>query len=372
MTQGMTIPFLDLRAQFAEIREEIFEAVHRVVESQEFILGEEVECFEKEFSSYIGITCAVGLASGTDALALTLRALELRPGDEVITTPYTFFSTISSIVLAGGRPVFVDIDPQTFNIDPERIEQAITERTRTILPVHLFGQCADMKPILELARSRGIFVLEDAAQAAGAACMGKKAGALGDAAAFSFYPSKNLGAFGDAGMMLTAREDIWKKVQELRVHGSRYSSDYSALGINSRLDALQAAVLRVKLKHLDHWVKARREKAENYHKMFLDSPVQTPAVSDRCEHAFYCYVIRVPNRDELASHLKEKGIGCAVYYPVPLHQMSCFSEFSPQKGSLKEAEKSSRESLAIPIYPELTLSQQEHVASAIIDFLEKK
>jgi dTDP-4-amino-4,6-dideoxygalactose transaminase len=371
MTENNQVPFLDLKAQFAGIREELLGALLRVVESQDFILGPEVEAFEKELADYIGVRYAVGVASGTDALILTLRSLGLRPGDEVITTPYTFFSTVSAIVLAGGEPVFVDIDPQTFNLDPEKIKDVISERTRAIVAVHLFGQCADMRPVLDIARQRGLFVLEDAAQAMGAVYQGKRAGSIGDAGALSFYPSKTLGAFGDAGMVVTNQEDLFRKIQELRVHGSRYAEDYHALGVNSRLDSIQAAVLRVKLRHLDNWVAARREIARTYDQLFHESAVKTPKVSDRCEHAFYSYVVRVKKRDELVSHLKGKGIGCAVYYPVPLHRMSCFSAFAPEAG-LPEAEKAAGECLTLPIYPEMPRLHLERVASVILEFLQGK
>ncbi len=369
MTEDNQIPFLDLKAQFAGIREELLGALHRVVESQNFILGPEVEAFEDELADYIGTRYAVGVASGTDALILTLRSLGLRPGDEVITTPYTFFSTVSAIVLAGGKPVFADIVPQTFNLDPEKIKDVISERTRAILPVHLFGQCADMKPILDIARQRGLFVLEDAAQAMGAGYQGRKAGAIGDAGALSFYPSKILGAFGDAGMVVTDQEETFRKIHQLRIHGSRYAKDYNTLGVNSRLDSIQAAVLRVKLRYLKNWISARQEIARTYDQLFHESPVKTPKVSDQCEHVFNSYVVRVKRRDELVSHLKGKGIGCAVYYPVPLYLMSCFSAFAPFAG-LPEAEKAAGECLALPIYPEMTRSQLERVASAVLEFLE--
>ncbi len=368
MTMIDPIPFLDLKAQFKDIGEDVLRALHRVVESQHFILGPEVDAFELEFAKYVGAEHGVGVASGTDALILTLKSLELKQEDEVITTPYTFFSTVSSIVLAGARPVFVDIDPRTFNLDPERLNNTITGRTRAILPVHLFGQCADMDPIMELARNRGLFVLEDAAQASGAEYNGGKAGSFGDAAAFSFYPSKTIGAFGDAGMVVTDSRDIWQKLQQLRVHGARYAQDYTTLGVNSRLDEIQAAILRVKLKSLDRWIEARGEIAKAYDRAFSGSPVRTPEVHPKCGHAFNSYVVRVEKRDELVNYLKREGIGCAVYYPVPLHLMSCFSAFAPADG-LPEAERAAKESLALPIYPEMTPSQVERVASTIMKFL---
>lgn len=371
MITRKTIPLLDLKAQWAEIREEVVPAVLAVLDSQQFILGPEVEALEQEVANYLGARSAIAVASGTDALLLALRALEVGPGDEVITTAYSFFSTASTSALLGARPVFVDIDPATFDLDPDRIEKRITERTRAIIPVHLFGQPANMDPILELARIYRLPVIEDAAQAIGARYRGKAAGTLGDAGCLSFYPSKNLGGMGDAGMILTNREEVAKAVRELRVHGASREYHHRRVGYNSRLDALQAAALRVKLKHLDRWTAARRRHAEQYDRFFAGSPVRAPAKAEGCEHVYNNYVIRVRRRDELLARLREQGIGAAVYYPVPLHRLECFAPLVPEGLSLPEAERASRETIAIPVYPELSEEDVSRVASIILDFCRR-
>ena len=372
MPAARLIPLLDLKAQWAGLREEVVPALLQVLDSQRFILGPEVEALEQELAGYLGATQAVAVASGTDALLLALRALGVGPGDEVITTAYSFFASASTAALLGARPVFVDIDPDTYNLNPALIEAAITARTKAIVPVHLFGQPAAMTPILELGRSHGLAVVEDAAQAIGARCQGVAAGTLGDAGCLSFYPSKNLGAFGDGGMVLTGREDLARAVRELRVHGAAAEYHHRQVGYNSRLDALQAAGLRIKLRHLERWTQARRRHADQYNTLFADTPVLAPRVLPGVEHVYNNYVIRVPRRDELMAHLREQGIGAAVYYPVPLHRLECFAPLVPEGLSLPEAELASRETLAIPVYPELTEEEIERVASVILLFYRDK
>jgi dTDP-4-amino-4,6-dideoxygalactose transaminase len=362
------IPLLDLKAQWEEIREEVVPALLQVLDSQRFILGPEVEALERELAGYLGGNFAVAVASGTDALLLALRAVGVGPGHEVITTAYSFFASASTAVLLGARPVFVDIDPGTYNLNPDLIEEAINERTKAIVPVHLFGQPAEMTPILELGRRYGVAVVEDTAQAIGARYRGVAAGTLGDAGCFSFYPSKNLGGLGDGGMVLTAREDLAWTLRELRVHGASQEYHHRRVGYNSRLDALQAAALRVKLRHLDRWTQARRRHAEQYNRLFTDTAVVPPWVIPEVEPVYNNYVIRVSRRDELVAHLREQGIGAAVYYPVPLHRLECFAPLVPEGLLLPEAERASRETLAIPVYPELTDEDVERVAAVILEF----
>lgn len=364
------IPLLDLKAQWAEIRSEVVPAVLAVLDSQQFILGPEVEALEREIAAYLGARFAIAVASGTDALLLALRGLKIGPGDEVITTAYSFFSTASTSVLLGARPVFVDIDPVTYNLDPGQIERNITSRTRAVIPVHLFGRPAELAPILEIARAYGLAVIEDAAQAIGARYQGAAVGTLGDAGCLSFYPSKNLGGFGDGGMILTNREDLAKAVRELRVHGASVEYHHRQIGYNSRLDALQAAVLRVKLRHLDRWTHARRRHAEQYHRLLQGSPVLTPTPVADGDHVYHHYVIRVNRRDELLAYLRERGIGAAVYYPVPLHRLECFGPLVPEGLSLPEAEGAARETLAIPVYPELSEEDISRVAETILQWAE--
>ena len=370
MKAARPIPLLDLKAQWAEIREEVVPALLEILDSQRFILGPEVEALEKELAGYLGASHAIAVASGTDALLLALRAAGVGPGDEVITSAYSFFASASTAALLGGRPVFVDIDPGTYNLNPELIEAAINERTKAIVPVHLFGQPAEMTPILEVARRYRIAVVEDAAQAIGARYRGSAAGTLGDAGCLSFYPSKNLGGFGDGGLVLTGREDLARAVRELRVHGAGQEYHHRRVGYNSRLDALQAAGLRIKLKHLDRWTHARRRHADQYNRLFTDTPVVPPRVIPEVEPVYNNYVIRAPRRDELLAHLREQGIGAAVYYPIPLHRLECFAPLLPEGLSLPEAERASRETLAIPVYPELTDEEIERVASVILRFYQ--
>ncbi len=367
----LRVPLLDLKAQYAGIRSEIIETIGRVCESQSFILGPEVVALEEEVASYCGVRFAVGVSSGTDALLAALMAIGLKAGDEVITTPYSFFATAGVVARLGAQAVFVDIEPDSFNIDASAVAARITPRTRAILPVHLFGRCADLDPLLEAAEGRGIFVIEDAAQAIGARdSRGRQAGTVGAIGCLSFFPSKNLGAFGDGGMVVTGDADLAEKLRVLRVHGSKPKYYHRIVGGNFRLDALQAAVLRVKLKYLDEWTAARRRNAARYRELFdedgLPSEVTLPV--DTAGHIYNQFVIRVQNRDALRAHLREGRIETEIYYPVPLHLQECFQYLGYRKGEFPEAEGAAEESLALPIYPELTEEQQRYTVEVIRDF----
>jgi dTDP-4-amino-4,6-dideoxygalactose transaminase len=371
----VSVPALNLREQYDSIRDEIEPVVRRVIESQMFVMGSEVKELEIELARYCNVKFGVGCASGTDALLLPLMALGIGPGDEVITSPYTFFATAGSIWRTGAKPVFVDIEPDTYNIDPTRIEAAITPRTRMIIPVHLYGQTADLNPIANLAGKHGLFILEDAAQAIGSAYQGKLAGGLGDAAAFSFYPSKNLGAFGDGGLMTTNDPDLARCLARLRVHGMEPKYHHHEVGLNSRLDALQAAVLRVKLKHLGAWTTKRREVAARYLALFDESGiehVQLPVERPGCFHVYNQYVIRVPGavRDPLREYLSSRQIGTEIYYPIPLHLQRCFATLGHKRGDFPNSETAADETIALPMYPELTEEQQRFVVGSIGQFLE--
>jgi dTDP-4-amino-4,6-dideoxygalactose transaminase len=374
--KSVAVPALNLKAQYESIREEIEPAVLRLFESQMFVMGPEVEKLEAELAEYCGAARGVGCASGTDALLLPLMARGIGPGDEVITSPYSFFATAGSIWRTGARPVFVDIEPDSFNIDPSRIEAAITPRTRVIIPVHLYGQTADMDPIREIARKHGVLVLEDAAQAIGAAYKGKRAGSLGDVAALSFYPSKNLGGFGDGGMIVTDDPVLGRSTARLRVHGMEPKYYHHDIGINSRLDAIQAAVLRVKLRHLDVWTLKRREVAARYESLFevhgLTDLIGLPRQREGFFHVFNQYVIRVPGplRDPLRDFLSARQIGTEIYYPVPLHLQPCFSLLGHKPGDFPMAESAARETLALPVYPELSDEQQRFVVGSIHQYLD--
>lgn len=370
----MRVPLLDLQAQYATIRDEIRPVIERVIESQQFILGAEVEAFEQEIAAYCGAKYAVGVSSGTDALLLALMAAGIGEGDEVITTPYSFIATATAISRVGAIPVFVDIDPVTYNMDPAAIEDEITNSTKAIIPVHLFGQCANMKPILDLAKQYKILVIEDAAQAIGAECVvsGKKpvkAGMMGDFGCFSFFPSKNLGGFGDGGLVTTNDEALATRVKQLRQHGGADKYRNTMIGINGRLDALQAAVLRVKLAHLDSWSAARREHADDYTKALQHvAGVQTPVTAAGNVHIYNQYSLRVQKRDELQAALNQQEIGNAIYYPIPLHLQECYRELKYQEGDFPAAEQAAKEAIALPVYPELTKAQQDHVIETIQAF----
>jgi dTDP-4-amino-4,6-dideoxygalactose transaminase len=371
----MQVPLLDLKEQNAVLRPEIEAALGRVLDTNAFILGNEVSALECELAGYCGTKYAIGCASGSDALLLAMMAYDTRPGDEVITTPYSFFATVSAITRTGATPVFVDIDPKTYNIDVSQIEGKITERTKAIQPVHLYGQCADMAALREVAGKRGIPLIEDAAQAIGAEENGIRAGALGEIGCFSFYPSKNLGGMGDGGFMTTDDDERAAKLLALRVHGSKERYFHKWVGLNSRLDGFQAAVLRVKLPHLDEWSDARKANADRYRTLFsnagLDGRVTLPYERENCRHIYNQFVIRISNdRDGLRNFLTEKGIGTDIYYPVPLHMQECFAYLGGKKGDLPESEKAADETLALPIFPELKAEQQEYVVAAIKDYFE--
>jgi dTDP-4-amino-4,6-dideoxygalactose transaminase len=366
------LPFLDLRAQFDSMREEIMDAVSKTMRSQRFILGPEVEALESEIAEYIGCRYAVACASGSDALLLALMALGVGPGDEVITTPFTFVATAGSIARLGAKPVFVDIDPGTYNLDPSGLAEAVSDKTRAIIPVHLYGLPAPMAPILEVAARYNLAVVEDAAQAMGAECNAVKVGNLGTFGCFSFFPSKNLGGAGDGGMMTVNSPELADRLRLLRVHGSRHKYHSELLGLNSRLDALQAAILRVKLRHLETWTEGRRENADRYRSMFrkqgLDTHVILPTQPEGLRHVYNQFVVRLLARDEVQQHLLCKGIPTEIYYPEPLHVQPAFNYLGYKLGDFPHAEEASRQVLALPIYPELTEAQQTMVVDAVAQY----
>lgn len=367
----MNVPLLDLVAQHRTIRDEVMAEVTRVFDRQQFIMGAEVEEFERAIGDYCRAKHAIGCASGSDALLLALIALGVGAGDEVITTAYTFFATSSAIARIGARPVYVDISSDDFNIDVGLLERAVTSKTKAILPVHLYGQCARMESISEIARRHNIHVIEDAAQAIGAEFKGRSAGTMSEIGCFSFFPSKNLGAAGDGGLMTTNDDALAAKLRILRVHGMEPKYHHQVVGINSRLDALQAAVLKVKLKYLDRWTEARRINAARYEKLFAEAGIDdvvTPKVHADSRHIYHQYTIRCARRDGLKTYLQESGIGAEVYYPVPLHLQDCFAFLGYKKGELPETEKAARECLSLPIYPELTAEQQNYVVERISRF----
>ncbi len=370
----MTVPLLDLKAQYETLAPDIDAAVRSVFESQHFILGPEVQQLEQEIAAYCSCEFAIGCASGSDAILLALMAHGVGPGDEIVTTPFTFFATAGSVVRLGAKPVFADIEESTFNLDPTQFERVVTERTRAVIPVHLFGQCAAMDAIKEVAERRGIAVIEDAAQAIGAEYCGIRAGSLGSVSAFSFYPSKNLGGAGDGGMLTTDDPEIARKLRILRSHGAANKYYHEWVGINSRLDALQAAILRVKLRHLDSWTQARRENAARYRDYFqqaglvTDGQVKLPLETEENLHVYNQFVIRVDRRDDLKSFLAERGIGTEIYYPLPLHLQVCFAGLGYSEGDMPESERASKESLAIPVYPEVGEARQRYVVDMIAAF----
>jgi len=365
------VPLLDLHGQYGPLREQLLAAIARVCDSQRFIGGPEVEGFEREIAQYLGVGHAVGLSSGTDALLVALMALGVGPGDEVITPTFSFFATAGAVSRLGATPKLVDIDPLTCNIDVMAAIAAITDRTRAIVPVHLYGQCAWMEPLLEETGARGIPVIEDAAQAIGATFKGRQAGSMGQAGCFSFFPSKNLGAFGDAGLLTTSDQALAHEVRLLRNHGAEPKYFHKRIGGNFRLDALQAAILRVKLPHLDGWTARRRENADRYDRLFRESPaadrVTLPTRDPDCVHIFNQYVIRVTSRDAVRARLDAAGIGTEVYYPVPFHLQECFAPLGYRRGDFPAAEAAAAETLALPVYGELTEAQQREVVAAVVD-----
>jgi dTDP-4-amino-4,6-dideoxygalactose transaminase len=367
------VPLLDLKPQFSSIGHEVMEAIRRVVESQKFILGEDVARLEQEIAAYSGATYGIGCASGSDALHLALLALGIGPGDEVLTTPYTFFATAGEIVRAGATPVFTDIEIDTFNMDvPHAIDMLERHpKVRAVIPVHLFGACVDMDPLIDAARRKGVAVIEDAAQSIGAEYKGRRAGSIGDLACFSFFPSKNLGAFGDGGMLTTNDPALAERLRALRVHGATTKYIHQWVGVNSRLDTLQAAILRVKLRYLDSWTAGRQRNAAKYRDLLgaSDVPVTLPAAApDNTRHIYNQFVIRCERRDELKAYLAERGVGTEIYYPLPLHLQPCFSNLGYKSGQFPVSEKVANDSLALPIYPELTVAHIEYVAATIESF----
>lgn len=379
----MKVPLLDLKEQYKTIKKEVLKTAEELFESQYFILGPRVASLEKEIAEYCSSKYAVGVSSGTDALLMSLMAMDIGFRDTVITTPYTFFATAGSIARTGARPIFVDIDPKTYNISPECIESVIDsmsqtelKRLKAVIPVHLYGQCTDMAPILEICKKYNLVVIEDAAQAIGAEYRGQRAGSMGDFGCFSFFPSKNLGAFGDGGIVTTNSDDFYDKLCTLRAHGSQPKYYHKRIGGNFRLDAFQAAIVSIKLKYLDQWTKARQKNAENYRMLFkhasLEDVVEFPFEKEN-RHIYNQFVIRVKKRrDDLRGFLNDAGIGTEIYYPVPMHLQPCFSDLKYKKGDFPEAEFAALHTLALPIYPELSNDQIEYVVEKIKTFYLKK
>lgn len=381
MTNELIVPILDLKAQYSTVRADVQAAIERVMESQHFILGPEVEALEKEIAEYCGCEFGIGVSSGTDALLVSLMTVDIKPGDEVITSPYSFFATAGAIVRLGARPVFVDIDLDTLNIDASLVEAAITERTRAILPVHLAGQMADMDAIMEIARRHNLYVIEDACQALGANYHGRRAGSIGHLGCFSFFPSKNLGGAGDSGMVVCNDPALADRVSLLRNHGHRPKYYNQAVGGNFRMDAIQAAILRAKFKYLDEWTGVRQKNAVLYRRLFIESGLASENPQHRSEspvilpkdvgwgrHIYHLYQTRVQQRTELMAYLKEHKVGSEIYYPLPLHLQACFTELGYQAGSMPNAERAALETMALPIYPELNEKQIERVVQVMKAF----
>ena len=364
----MRVPILDLKVQYAAIKDEITRAINKVCESQAFALGPAVEEFERNVAAYCNSEHAIGVSSGTDALLVSLMALGIKPGDEVITTPFSFFATAGCIIRVGARPVFVDVDPDSYNIDPALIEEKITEKTRAIVPVHLFGQLARMEAITEIAKRHNLAVIEDAAQAIGASRSGTLAGNFGDCGCFSFYPTKNLGGFGDGGLVTTNSDLLADDIRTLRDHGQKPRYFYKVIGGNFRLDGIQGAVLNVKLKYLDDWNEKRRQNAALYDSLFVDLPVGTPAIDSGNVSIYHQYTITASGRDKLQKYLADNDIGSAVFYPKPLHLQDCFKELGYKQGDMPVAERLCNEVLSLPVYPELSQEEIEYVAGTVLKF----
>ena len=366
---AQAVPLLDLSQQWVQFRDEALAAITRVCDSQRFILGEEVDAFEREMAALLGVRHAIGVSSGTDALLVALMALGVGPGDEVITSTYSFFATAGSIVRAGARPVLVDIDPATYNLDTAAVAAAITPRTRAIMPVHLYGQCADMPALTEIGRDRGIPIIEDAAQAIGSAIGNTQAGGFGLGACFSFFPSKNLGAFGDAGLVTSNDDEFAERVRLLRVHGAERQYHHRLVGGNFRIDALQAAVLRVKAPHLAGWTEGRRANAARYRELFdaagLSGRVGLPVEQAGYYHIYNQYIVRVPARDRVKASLAARNVGTAVYYPVPFHRQECFAFLGYAPDAFPHADRAASETLALPVFAELSDGQLSHVVASI-------
>lgn len=368
-TEKRSVPLLDLTAQFRTIEPEIRQAIDGVLVSGRYIGGPEVAEFEKEVGAYCQVPHAIACASGTDALILAMRALGVGPGDEVITPAYSFLASASSVSLVGGTPVFVDVEPDTYNLDPTKLEKAITPKTKAVIVVHLFGQCADMDTIGNLCKRRGLPLVEDAAQAIGAEWKGRRAGSMGDIGCFSFFPSKNLGAFGDGGLVVSTRQDLADKLRILREHGAKPKYHHIELGMNSRLDALQAAVLRVKLRHLEGWTQGRRQNADLYRDRLAGVPAGLPVARPEARHIYNQFVIRSTRRDALREHLTAAGVGTEIYYPKPMHVQPCFKALGHTDGDFPVSEAAARETVALPIYPELTRDQITYVSDRVREFI---
>lgn len=359
------VAFLDLKAQYQSIKAEIDAAVARVLENCHFVLGEEVAAFEREFAHYCGATECIALNSGTSALHLALLAAGVKPGDEVITVPFTFVATVAAILYAGARPVLIDIEPRTFNMNPAAIEAAITPRTKAIIPVHLYGQTADMYPIVEVARRHGLVVIEDAAQAHGAKYRGRSAGSLGDIGCFSFYPTKNLGAYGEGGAITTSNPEYAKKIRMLRDWGQDSKYHHVLRGFNYRMEGLQGAILRVKLRHLERWIEARRTVARKYNELLSDSGLQLPQEMPWARHIYHQYTVRTRDRDALQAGLQSEGIQTAIHYAVPAHLQPAYADLGYQEGSFRESEAAAKQVLSLPIHPELSADAVETVCGAV-------
>ena len=360
------IPILDLGPQYAELKTDIEREVLKVLSSGQYILGENVKKLEKDFAKYNGVSHALGVASGTDALHLALRALDIGSGDEVITVSFTFIATVEAISYVGATPVFVDINPDTFNFDPKELEKKITSKTKAIMPVHLYGQPVDMTPILEIAKKYNLYVVEDCAQAIGATYKGKKVGSLGDIGCFSFFPTKNLGTFGDGGMVTTNSDYLAERMTSLRNHGSKVRYYHDEVGLNSRLDEIHAAILNVKFPHIDKWNSKRREVAYYYNELFKDvEEIQTPKEIEDAYCVYHQYTIKAPVRDQLVESLRQKGVMAMIYYPVPIHLQAAYKNFGFTEGLLPNTEKCTTQVLSLPMFPEITREQQRQVAEAV-------
>jgi dTDP-4-amino-4,6-dideoxygalactose transaminase len=364
----MNVPYFDLPAQIRALRPELDAAIARTLDTCAFCLGPDVTQFERDFAAYAGSPHCVGFNSGTSALHIAARLLDLQPGDEVITTPFTFIATSWALAYVGAKPVYVDIDEASFNLDPRLIERAITARTKALLPVHLYGQPCDLDAMMEISRRRQLPLIEDAAQAHGARYRGQPVGTFGEAAVYSFYPGKNLGACGEAGALVTSRADYAERARSLREHGAKVRYYHDEVGYNYRMEGIQGAVLNVKLKHLPAWTTTRRRNAHRYHALLRGTPLQLPMESPGAESVYHCYVVRHPQRDRLKEYLEKKGIGTALHYPVPLHLQKCFADLGHRAGDFPVAERAARECLSLPIYPELADAQVEYVAAMISEF----
>ncbi len=366
----MKVNLLDLKIQYNNIKDEIRAAIDEVLESTHFIMGENVKKLEEEIAEFCGVKRAIAVANGTDALLLSLRALGIEEGDEVITSPFTFFASAETSSLIGAKPVFVDINPETLCIDENKIEEAITEKTKAIIPVHIFGQMCNMDKIMDIAKKHNLLVIEDAAQAIGAEFKGIKVGNFGNVGTFSFFPTKNLGAYGDAGMIVTNDEDLADKLCMLRKHGTKKQYMHEMIGHNSRLDEIQAAILRVKLNYLEKWTEDRRKNAERYNELLKDINVKTPVEMEERRHVYHQYCILVENKEEVLAYLKEKGIGFGNYYPIPVHQLPIYKELGYSNQELPVSEEACKKSIALPMYPELNEEQQRYVVDCLREIVK--